>query len=256
MKRRLLLLNALLAGMLVLGAAELYRQVIEADGRYARLQAFTDPKQPPEFPAPADPNPTRAADFMPVVERLLFAADRNAEVVVETAEVEVDRRPALPQLSGLVDFGSGPTALMTADSDKAPVWLAVGEKVGDFVFEGVEGDDIKLKWKEESFTATREQLRRAPDPPRRPTNGRTSAIRNPRSPQGARPAAAAAKPADLAGVGQDNRIGPEIAPGRYAAVPGDDSPEGSEHNGLVKKVRKTPFGSSSWWEKKENPSSK
>jgi hypothetical protein len=55
----------------------------------------------------------------------------------------------------------------------------------------------------------------------------------------------------LAGVGQDNRIGPEIGPGRYAVVRGDDSPEGTEHNGLVKKVRKTPFGSSSGWEKKE-----
>ena len=193
---------------------------------------------------------------MPVVERLLFSADRNAEVVVETAEVAVDRRPALPQLSGVVDFGSGPTALMTADSDKAPVWLAIGDKVGDFVFEGVEGENIKLKWKEESFTATREQLSRAPEPPRRTTNARGSGPRNPRSSQGSRTAAAAAAPADLAGAGQDNRIGPEIAPGRYAAVPGDDSPEGAEHNGLVKRVRKTPLGTSSWWEKKESPTSK
>ena len=245
MTRRLLLLNALLAGMFILGASELYRQLVEADGRYERLEAFTDPKQPPEFPAPADPDPTRPADFMPVVERLLFSPDRNAEVVVETAEVVVDLRPALPQLSGLVDFGGGPSALMTADSAKPPVWLAIGDKVGDFVYEGLEGEDIKLKWKEESFTATKEQLSRAPEPPPRPpVRGRP---RPPRGPQ----AAAAAAPADLAGVGQDNRIGPEIGPGRYAVVRGDDSPEGSEHNGLIKKVRKTPFGSSSWWEKKE-----
>lgn len=246
MTRRLLLLNALLAGMFILGAAELYRQVVEADGRYARLEAFTDPKQPPKFPAPADPTPARPADFMPVVDRLLFSADRNAEVVVETAEVVVDPRPPLPQLSGLVDFGGGPSALMTADSAKAPVWLAVGDKIGEFVYEGVEGENIKLKWKEESFTATKEQLSRAPEPTRRPA-ARASAIRNPRAPQAAK---AAAAPADLAGVGQDNRIGPEIGPGRYATVRGDDSPEGTEHNGLVKKTRKTPFGSTSWWEKK------
>jgi hypothetical protein len=250
MTRRLLLLNALLTGMFILGAAELYLQVVEADGRYARLEVFTDPKQPPAFPAPADPSPTRPADFMPVVDRLLFSADRNAEVVVETAEVEVDRRPALPQLAGLVDFGGGPTALMTADAAKPPVWLAIGDKVGDFVFEGLEGEDIKLKWKEESFTATREQLSRALEPARRPAGGRSANVGRTRPPQGPR-AAAAAKPADLAGVGKDNRIGPEIGPGRYAVVRGDDSPEGTEHNGLVKKVRKTPFGSSAWWEKKE-----
>ena len=245
MTHKLLLLNALLAGMLVLGAAELYRQVIEADGRYERLETFTDPKQPPEFPTPAGPNPTRPADFMPVVDRLLFSPDRSAEVVVETLEPEADHRPALPQLSGLVDFGGGPSALMTADSAKPPVWLAIGDKVGDFVYEGLEGEDIKLKWKEESFTATKEQLSRAPEPsPRRSVRGRP---RPPRGPQ----AAATAAPADLAGVGQDNRIGPEIGPGRYAVVRGDDSPVGTEHNGLVKQERKTPFGSSSWWEKKE-----
>ena len=247
MTRRLLLLNALLAGMLILGTVELYRQVIEAGARYERLQAFTDPKQPPEFPAPADPSPIRPAEFMPVVDRLLFSPDRNAEIVVETVAPEVAPRPPLPQLSGLVDFGGGPTALMTADSARPPVWLAIGDKVGDFVFEGLEGEDIKLKWKEESFTATKEQLSRAPEPPRR-----TSARAPGRSarPEGPR-AAAAGAPADLAGGGQDARIGPEIGPGRYAVVRGDDSPEGTEHNGLVKKVRKTPFGSSSWWEKKE-----
>jgi len=231
--------------MFILGAVELYRQVIEADGRYERLEAFTDPKQPPEFPAPADANPARPVDFMPVVERLLFSPDRSAEVVVEIVEPEVDRRPALPQLSGLVDFGGGPSALMTADSAKTPVWLAIGEKVGDFVYEGLKGEDIKLKWKEESFTATREQLSRAPEPPRRPT------VRGPGGPPRKPQAAAATAPADLAGVGQDARIGPEIGPGRYAVVRGDDSPEGTEHNGLVKTIRKTPFGTSSWWEKKE-----
>ena len=251
MTRRLLLINTLLAGMLILGAVELYRQVLEAGARYERLEAFTDPKQPPEFPAPADPDPTRPADFMPVVDRLLFSPDRNAEVIVETVEPQVDPRPPLPQLAGLVDFGGGPTALMTADSAKPPVWLAIGDKVGDFVFEGIEGENIKLKWKEESFTATKEQLSRAPEPPRRQAGARGQNGGRPRPAQGARPGAAAAAPADLAGVGQDNRIGPEIGPGRYAVVRGDDSPEGTEHNGLVKKVRKTPFGSSSWWEKKE-----
>ncbi|MDA0207225.1 MAG: hypothetical protein O3A53_15815 [Acidobacteria bacterium] len=246
MTRRLLLLNALLAGMFILGAAELYRQVVDADGRYERLEAFTDPKQPPEFPASGDPNPTRPADFMPVVDRLLFSPDRNAEVVVETAEVEVDSRPPLPQLSGLVDFGGGPSALMTTDSAKPPVWLTIGDKVGDFVYEGLEGEDIKLKWKEESFTATKEQLSRAPEPPKAVRQARGG----PRQPQRPKSAGAAA-PADLAGVGQDNRIGPEIGPGRYAVVRGDDSPVGTEHNGLVKQERKTPFGSSSWWEKKE-----
>ena len=40
MKRKLLLLNALLAGFFILGATELYRQVLEGEARYDRLQVW------------------------------------------------------------------------------------------------------------------------------------------------------------------------------------------------------------------------
>lgn len=252
MKRKLLLLNALLGGMLILGATELYRQTLDANGRYERLQSFTDPKQPPEFPAPVDPAATRASDYMPVVSRLLFSADRNADIVVETAAPEVVSRPALPQLSGLIDFGDGPSALMTAASERTPSWVSVGEKIGDFIFEGVEGEAIKLSWNNEQFTATKDQLSKPAQAPARTTRSTPPRnTRNTRGNRGAQAAAAAAVPGDLAGVGQDSRIGPALGEGRFRVLPGDDSPEGTEHNGFVKKTRSTPFGSSSWWEKKE-----
>jgi len=245
MKRKLLLLNALLAGVFILGATELYRQILEGDARYDRLQAFADPKQPPEFPSPADPTPTRASDFMPIVNRLLFSEDRNADIFVEIAEAEVAQRPPWPQLAGLVDFGDGPFALMTASADEPPSWIAVGGKIGDFVFQGIEGDEVKLSWNEEQFTVTKDQLNEAPAPPRRETVTAR--------PQRERPTrqSAAAAPGDLAGVGQDSRIGPDMGSGHYRVMPGDNSPEGTEHDGFIKRGRKTPFGSTAWWEKKE-----
>ena len=253
MKKKLLLLNVLLAGFFILGAAELYRQVLDADARYGRLQAFSDPRQAPEFPSPADPTATRAITFMPIVERLLFSVDRNSDITVETVETEAARRPGLPQLAGLIDFGDGPSALMTARAGEPATWISVGGTVGDFVFEGVEGEEVTLSWNEEKFTVTRDELNEAPAPvrPVRQT-GRTRT--RPRPGAGNQPAAAtaaAAAPGDLAGVGQDARIGPELGPGRYRVMPGDDSPEGTEHEGYVKRTRSTPFGTTAWWERNE-----
>lgn len=247
MKKKLLLLNVLLAGFFILGAAELYRQVLDADARYGRLQAFSDPRQPPEFPSPADPTATRATAFMPIVERLLFSEDRNADITVEVVETEVAKRPSLPYLAGLVDFGDGPSALMTAQAGEPATWISVGGKVGDFVFEGVEGEEVTLSWNEEPFTVTKDELNEAPAPVR-PVRAQT--VRSPPG-GGGRPAAATAAAGDLAGVGQDSRIGPEMGPGRYRVMPGDDSPEGTEHEGFVKKTRSTPFGTTAWWEKNE-----
>lgn len=251
MKRKLLLLNTFLVGLLILGAAELYRQTTEAAARYERLEAFSDPRQAPEFPSPADPSPTRAMDYMPIVSRLLFSEDRNAAVVVETVETEAVRRPPLPHLSGLVDFGDGPSALMRADAENPAAWVQVGGRVGDFIFEGVEGEEIKLSWNEEQFTATKEELSQAPESARsqRPPSG-TREERAARRTQ-INQAAAADSATNLTGSGRESLLGPDLGDGRRGVVRGDNSPNGTEHEGYVKRSRSTPFGSASWWEKKE-----
>jgi hypothetical protein len=50
-------------------------------------------------------------------------------------------------------------------------------------------------------------------------------------------------------LGGKYSIGREIRPGVYAADPGDGAPDGTTHQGFVKRVRKTPFGAQAWWEK-------
>lgn len=48
-----------------------------------------------------------------------------------------------------------------------------------------------------------------------------------------------------------NPLGPEIFPGsgKFFAAPGDQSKDGALYGNFVKKVRQTPFGVQSWWEK-------
>ena len=257
MKRKLLLINAVLFGVLVLGASELYSRWLQAESRYARVEQAERVVPLPEYPAPGQRAAIRPAEYMPVVQRMLFSKDRNptVEVVVEAAPVE--QRPELPLLAGLADFGDGPRALMAAASNDTPQWVKAGEKVGAFVFEGMEEQKVKLSWNGEPFTVAQDQLTGAmvrPEP------------KNPRTKNGQRSAAApgapaqAQAPANLAAqeptsVGGQYKIGKELRPGVHAVDPGDDSPDGTsfkhtDGSTYTKTVRRTPFGSQSWWEKK------
>jgi len=252
-KRRLLVLNALLVGLLILGGAELYARWLQAETRLARLDEVAPDAVPPAAADPARARPIRAGSYLAVVDRMLFTPDRNPIVEVEEPEVVVEQRPDLPRLDGLVDFGDGPTALMAADASGKPEWLSVGGKVGDFVFNGVDGGKVKLLWKEEEILAAPQELVGAKakaassKSAKRPRRGRPA--------PGAAPAAAPAS-ANLAAdapkpIGGKHNIGTEISPGRYRADPKDSSPDGTESGGYRKVVRRTPFGSQSWWEKQQ-----
>jgi hypothetical protein len=253
MKRKLLLLNTVLFGLFVLGAAELYSRYLQAEARYERVDAAERVVPLPEYPAPGEQPAVRPAQYMPVVERMLFTKDRNPVVEVVVEETPVEQRPDLPLLAGLADFGDGPRALMAAASDGRPDWVKAGDKVGPFVFEGLDGQKVKLSWKDEEFTVAQEQL--------------TGALRrDPKTPKKPRPGSAAAPPAPAAqntnltqaaaeNIGGDYKVGKELRPGVFAPDPSDKSPNGtsfkhSDGSTYVKTVRATPFGSQSWWEKK------
>ena len=64
-KSGLLVLNALLAGLLVLGAAELYARYLEAEQRLARLDVVAPDAVPPTTPVPARRPATRCRRRLP-----------------------------------------------------------------------------------------------------------------------------------------------------------------------------------------------
>ncbi|MBI1354891.1 MAG: hypothetical protein GC160_11135 [Acidobacteria bacterium] len=254
MKRKLLLLNALLAGTLILGAAELYKRVLEADARFSRLEKYAGEAPAPDYPAAAAAAALRPAAYMPIVDRLLFVKDRNPIVEVVVAEPVVEQRPALPLYSGLVDFGDGPLALMAPSNASDPAWIGIGEKVGDFTFQGLAEDGrVKLAWKDQQIVVAQDELtgeggQPEPGQPKKANNRRTPP--KPGQPATPPPNANMTQPAPQTVGGQYN-IGKELRPGVFAADPKDSTPDGTEFKGYVKRVRKTPFGSQSWWETKQ-----
>jgi hypothetical protein len=250
-KRKLLLLNAVLAGLVVFGATELYRQYVEAENRYAILQESSTLLEAPQAEDPKSAPAVRPADYAPVVQRMLFAADRNPIVEVAAPEAVVVKRPQLPRLAGLVNFGPSPMALMAVDSNSQPEWVEVGQKAGAYVFEGIEGDRVKLSWNGEPIVVSQTELaaqREAP-PPRQAKAAR----KRPADAPPATPAAAA--PVNLtessAAPGGEYKIGDEFVPGRFRADPNDGAADGTEYNGYTKRVRRTPFGAQAWWEKRD-----
>ncbi len=263
MKRKLMLLNAALLALLVAGAFELDRRIEQARSRYEILQRFDAAKQAPPLPAPQGPERLRQAEYLPIVDHLLFYPDRNAVVEVEAPEVKTVERPALPVLSGVMNFGEGPIALMADDAKSDPKPVKVGEKVGEYTFLGFAGNNLKLSWQSEEFEVSQDRLAAELEKGSH-AGSRSSAGSSGSSSPAARRAAASRRPATRpepapAQQAADNRksiggrfnIGHEIRPGVFRADPKDSSPAGTEFEGYRKVVNPTPFGNQSWWVRKD-----
>lgn len=248
MSRNLILLNLALFIVFTGGTAELYRRVQEAKQRCDIFERTGFGQDSSIRSRHTKPVAVRPSSYISVVGHLLFSKDRNSVVAVEVPLPEVLDRPDLPRFIGLMDLGEGPIALMAADSRMTPRPVARGEKVGEFIFMGAQGESITLQWNNETIEVSQVELQGSSAQPVGTVSN--SSRRRPRS----RPASVARlDPQSEGRVGGQYNIGPEVTgrPGVYAADSQDTSPHGTEHEGFVKTVRKTPFGNQSWWIKSQ-----
>ena len=249
MSRNLVLLNLVLLAVLVAGTAELYRRTNDARQRYDIFEKTGPGQGTHALSRPDKRAAVRPSDYIAVVDRLLFSKDRNPIVTVELPPPEVADRPDLPLFIGLMDLGNGPIALMASDSKETPKPVARGEKVGEFTFVEAHEDSITFQWQDETIEVSQAELKGSPiQAAGTSQNLRRSAAVRP-------PAASTTRlgPQREGQVGGRYNIGPELAgrPGVHGSDPKDTSPHGTEQEGFVKTVKKTPFGSQSWWTKKQ-----
>lgn len=267
--KKLLALNILLAILVVATASGLYSRITAANERYAILHPDGPAKEVPDYGGPAAARRVRAGDHLPIVDRLLFSADRNPIIeVAEPVAPPPEPRPPLPRLVGLMELGEGPVALMSPDLESRAGPVAVGEKIGDFTFLGTEGEKVLLQWKEEKIAALPSELRGSPGeggggrrtpakaaasgggPRRGPTRGSLT----PSQAVAERSQTVRKNPTqrkETAGVGGDHNIGTDMGGGRYRVTRGDNSPAGTRSRGFVKRSQQTPFGAKQWWEKEK-----
>ncbi len=253
-------LNATLLGLSIVGYAELYREWLVAEARFARLEVRPVVLPAPKLLAPAGRAVVDPSDYQPAIDRLLFARDRNPSVEVVANEGGPEGHPLkLPILIGFAVLDDrGPRFLIAASSDDRPKWIDLGGNVGGFVIEGISGQSIVLQSEEGIVVVPLKALRNQSPPVMRSTRQEDREALRPwvSSPGEAGGSGRFLDTGHNASqrIGGSYRIGAELQPGYYAADPEDVSPDGtayerSDGSTYRKVVRHTPFGSQSWWEK-------
>ncbi len=235
MKQRLLLLNVVLAAAICAAGWQLRVSWLAAQQRKQVMFRQTIKPLPAAPLATSSPaGPVSAASYSEIAQKMLFAKDRNPDVVVELQPPPPKPMPPLPVLHGVMYLASGPTAILSDRANPAYVSVVPGENFGEFKVVEVSNDEISLEWDGQVINKRVEELMEqtvAPPPvaDTRPTPA-ANAQRKVETPRG------------------DAAPGVDIGGGLRACQPGDTSAPGTIAQGMRKVVSKTPFGETCRWE--------
>ena len=243
MNRKVLSLNlALLAliGLLVWQlrarrqAAEAHeRAVLLKDGQGRTLLAP---------PAPAPVPPVAPAEYIDSVQRMLFAKDRNPNVIVDAPPPPPPPppMPALPSYYGQMRIDE-PLIVLTAASNEAQKSYHTGDKVGPFEIVSFDSETIALKWKDKIIERPLAELAPKEAPPDPGQRAGQSA------PQAAQP-----KPAPQFVYDSnkpDSALGADMGGDFRGCVNGENSAPGTVVGDFKKVVARTMMGVSCHWER-------
>lgn len=209
--------------------------------------------RPPDPPvAKATPaEPVTAANYMDVAARMLFAKDRNPNVIITPEVKKEDPVPAFPQAFGMLALGE-PTVFLAEKAGGPQKGYRAGDAVGAFKLAAITGDGVVLEWKDKSFAKSLKELKPPENQPAAGAGGPQAPgpVTEAPKPLG-NPPAEITPPEDLAkaqkATSGDN---PWINTGgvNHACAPGDSTPAGTVMNGYRKVVRPSMFGSTCFWE--------
>jgi hypothetical protein len=248
LNRKVLLLNlALLAliGVLVWQlrlrrrAAEAHEHAVIDKGGQSR--ALLAP------PPPAPVSPVAPAEYIDSVQKMLFAKDRNPNVIVDPPPPPKPApppppMPALPRYYGQIHFCGDPEIILSPSASNSQKGYAVGDKIGEFQVVAFDQDTITFDWngqlveKKLSDLGVKEaqpvQQQAALAPAQAAQTNTVVAI-------GAGPSANGSPPA----------VGADIGGGFHACTnPDDGAPSGTVVGGYRKTINQGLMGKSCFWE--------
>jgi len=233
LRRKLLLLDLALLGLVIAAGWQLRRQWLQARHREQMVLGRTvKPLPPPPVsPLPAI-EPVRAAAYAEVAEKMLFSRDRNPTVVVEQPPEKP--LPPLPALYGLIDLGDGLTAIMSEKPGGPGRGVRAGEKIGPFLLAALDRQRAVLEWEGRTVVKKLEELI-----PRAAQPDNAAATSH---------AASAAPPQPVVQRPAVSGPGPSIGGDVRACQPGDTDAPGTVREGYRKVVTQSPFGPICRWE--------
>jgi len=243
MKRKLLVLNLALIGLITAAGWRLRDQWRQGNAREQHVAGLRQALA--AVPAPAAAQPPRtvtAASYSEIAQQMLFAQDRNPNVVVDATPPKP--LPPLPVAHGLVNFGDGPMVILSEKEGAPHRGFSPGEKVGEFLLVSLNGEEIELEFEGQRVKKKFSELRSTGAAPAEPPVAAVAARPEPV----AEPAQTviAAKPVPAVGPMGPGREHP--GSNTRACQPGDTSPNGTVMNGMRKFLKKTPFGELCRWE--------
>jgi len=238
LKRKLALLNVFLAVLIVITAWRIRAVHEEAAAREsATLDRETEPRDVAPPPAPSPRREVAAADYIDVAGQTLFSPDRTADVEIQAvAELPL---PPLPVAHGILDLGSGPTAILSAPGEDGQRAYRVGETVGDFVLAAIGADELAFRWEGGVVRRSLADLR--------PSDDETAVVVTRQAAPPPKPLAQEKPKSNVLAGSSNGPSDTDMGGGILACRPGDTSPTGTVFNGYRKLVTQTPFGAACRW---------
>lgn len=245
MNRRLLLLNlALLALAASLGWL-LREHWLEARAHERAIIEQAARKKPVLMPPPVTPpKPVTPAEYIDVASKMLFAADRNSNVIVDPPKPAPPPppMPALPSYFG--QMGIGEPVVILSNGTTPQKSYHTGDKIGPFEIVSFNLEKIAFKWNDKTVERKPEELR-----PKETAPELTQPIAATQFP----PSQPQAQSKSLGGSSDlsnktDSVVGADIGASNHACVTGDTSPAGTIVNGMKKVMNRGLMGFSCFWE--------
>ena len=238
MKRRLLLLNLVICALLV-ATGWRYRQIWrEAREREQRvLQVRVAPEKAAPLPPVSPYTPLVAANYFDVAQKMLFARDRNPNVIYEppAPPPPPPPMPALPAFYGLMTGFGDPGIILSERPGSPQRTYRAGESIGAFKLVAFDNAYITLDWDGTKVERRLDEL-----------VAKAAAAPAPSAPVAAAAAPAAAPVTNVT----PSPLGPgvDVGGGFHGCLPNDSTPSGTVQGGLRKVEVQTPFGKSCRWE--------
>jgi hypothetical protein len=249
MSRKLILLNVGLIALTAWIGWMLRQHWIETQAHErAIFEAAAHPK-PVLAPPPIAPPPSvTATQYIDVASKMLFASDRNPNVIIEAPKPEPPPppMPALPAYFGQMNFGQ-PTVILSTASNQPQKSYHAGEKIGPFEIVSFDKQKITFKWNDKPVEKKLDELivKEAPPELTQPVGQVVQVV--PGSQPSVPVKSLGGSSTDLANK-IDEKVGVDMGGGFHGCVTGDNSPAGTIVNGYKKVVTRVLMGMSCHWE--------
>jgi len=205
------------------------------------LQEIQLKKALPPPPIPPVPAVTPMT-YVAVAQNMLFARDRNPNVIVKPAPVPPPPPPMpdLPTASGAMTFNGETSVFLTARSGGPQKVYRTGDTIGPFKLVSVTPKGIVFDWEGKLVERRFDELKPKENMLAQNTNVSASAP----------PVASSQSVVSVAGSGSTDKSSPgaDTGVGQRTCQVGDTSPNGTVVNGYRKVIAASMMGQSCHWE--------